>query len=244
MYERELIRLAPTEKKIAAILVDCAKNKRTICYSALAKRVGVGVRQVGTYAGNVGIRCLQLGLPMISVLVVSKTTGKASDGYKKVFKALNYIVGKGLTLDEIISDVYKQKDWNALLDTQKYDKLYPEEFGNYLGEESGRTIVTVNRYERDPVLRKKCIETYGTKCAICGFDASAIYGKQFDGKIHIHHIDPLHSKKKKIVKENDLIPVCPNCHMILHSKVKTKEKDRDYYYPNEVRKMLNLPPLI
>lgn len=26
MYERELIRLAPTEKKIAAILVDCAKT--------------------------------------------------------------------------------------------------------------------------------------------------------------------------------------------------------------------------
>ena len=39
--------------------------------------------------------------------------------------------------------------------------------------------------------------------------------------LHVHHIIPLSEidKKYKVYPVKDLIPVCPNCHFILHSKV-------------------------
>lgn len=77
-----------------------------------------------------------------------------------------------------------------------------------------------NKYERNQQARQKCIKHYGTKCKICGFDFAEVYGNQFEGKIHVHHRVPLHEIKKEYVVDpiKDLIPVCPNCHMILHSK--------------------------
>jgi 5-methylcytosine-specific restriction protein A len=42
-------------------------------------------------------------------------------------------------------------------------------------------------------------------------------GKQF---IHVHHIDPVASKtgEYEIDPQKDLIPVCPNCHAMIHKK--------------------------
>lgn len=44
------------------------------------------------------------------------------------------------------------------------------------------------------------------------------------GFIHVHHIVPLHTIKSDYVVNcaTDLIPVCPNCHAILHKSVKGK----------------------
>ena len=69
------------------------------------------------------------------------------------------------------------------------------------------------------------MKIHGYKCAICGFDAKEVYGNEFEGKIHVHHITPIHEVgiEYKVNPLTDLIPVCPNCHMILHTKVKGKE---------------------
>jgi 5-methylcytosine-specific restriction protein A len=49
-------------------------------------------------------------------------------------------------------------------------------------------------------------------------------GKDF---IHVHHIIPIHKigKEYKINYIKDLIPVCPNCHAMLHRKLDGKEVD-------------------
>ena len=41
------------------------------------------------------------------------------------------------------------------------------------------------------------------------------FGKGF---IHVHHLRPLHTIRKNYVVnyKNDLIPVCPNCHAMIH----------------------------
>lgn len=53
------------------------------------------------------------------------------------------------------------------------------------------------------------------------------YGELGKGFIHIHHIVPISTKKGEIHKinpENSLIPVCPNCHAMLHKgKVSIKK---------------------
>ena len=77
----------------------------------------------------------------------------------------------------------------------------------------------VNRYERNPIARKKCIEKHGCICQVCGMDFSKVYGELGNGFIHVHHIVPISALKgeaHKIEPENGLVPVCPNCHAMLH----------------------------
>ena len=47
-----------------------------------------------------------------------------------------------------------------------------------------------------------------------------VYGKIGEGFIHVHHLLELSVIKKeyKVDPINDLRPVCPNCHAMLHRK--------------------------
>ncbi|AYK68169.1 DUF3427 domain-containing protein [Bacillus subtilis subsp. subtilis] len=80
--------------------------------------------------------------------------------------------------------------------------------------------VSFNVYERNPTARKKCLEHYGFSCVICGFDFEKVFGELGKGFIHVHHIIELNQigKEYEIDPINDLRPVCPNCHAMLHKK--------------------------
>jgi 5-methylcytosine-specific restriction protein A len=70
-----------------------------------------------------------------------------------------------------------------------------------------------------------CIEHNRPVCSICGFDFEEKYGPRGKGFIHVHHVIPIHQigKEYKIDYRKDLIPVCPNCHAMLHRKFNGKE---------------------
>lgn len=72
--------------------------------------------------------------------------------------------------------------------------------------------------------------------------APPIYG--VSGIIHVHHLKPLHESIGIGIVDpsRDLVPVCPNCHAVIHSKRNDFGKP-DVCTPNEVRAMLGLPPL-
>ena len=74
--------------------------------------------------------------------------------------------------------------------------------------------VWVNRYERDKEERDKCIAEKGLNCYVCGMNFEKAYGDIGHNFIHVHHIEFL-SNNGKDISEN-LIPVCPNCHAMLH----------------------------
>jgi 5-methylcytosine-specific restriction protein A len=80
--------------------------------------------------------------------------------------------------------------------------------------------ITVNRYERDPVARQKCIEHYGPVCVVCGFDFEKRYGAIGAGFIHVHHLVDIASigGRYQVDPVRDLRPVCPNCHAMLHQE--------------------------
>lgn len=85
--------------------------------------------------------------------------------------------------------------------------------------------VSVNKYERSSVARERCIKAFGGyDCQICGFNFKEHYGNLGDSFIHVHHIVPLHKigAEYKINYEKDLIPVCPNCHAMLHREIEGK----------------------
>lgn len=81
--------------------------------------------------------------------------------------------------------------------------------------------VSVNRYERDPEARAKAIQHHGLQCQVCGFNFQTVYGALGEGFIHVHHTVPLAQVGGAYVVDpiNDLRPVCPNCHAMLHKRV-------------------------
>ncbi|MEG4208991.1 helix-turn-helix domain-containing protein [Microcoleus sp. S13_B4] len=87
-------------------------------------------------------------------------------------------------------------------------------------KEGSSRQVRLNRYERNPQARKKCIEFYGTDCWICGFDFEKVFGEKGKGLIHVHHLIPLSkmNKEYEVNPREDLRPVCPNCHAMIHRK--------------------------
>jgi len=117
-------------------------------------------------------------------------------------------------LQNYIESVFKEELNHSLLP----EELVPAQAETFI--EGAKKQITINAYERNPIARSKCIQIHGTKCVICGFDFGAFYGAEFKGKIHVHHIKPLHliDETYEVDPEHDLVPVCPNCHMVLHSK--------------------------
>ena len=101
--------------------------------------------------------------------------------------------------------------------------------------EGERKLIQSYTYERDSKARKICIEHYGSTCQICGIDMAKMYGDEFKGKIHVHHKVPLNQigESYQVDPIKDLIPVCPNCHMILHCK-----KD-GFYTIEEIKRKIN-----
>ncbi len=86
--------------------------------------------------------------------------------------------------------------------------------------EGAATQVTVNRYERDRKARQAALAWHGCLCKVCGIDMMKVYGEIAKGFIHIHHLIPLSDIKENysLDPKKDLIPVCPNCHAMLHRK--------------------------
>lgn len=84
--------------------------------------------------------------------------------------------------------------------------------------EGASKVISINVYERNPKASAKCIEYYGCECAVCSFNFEAVYGEIGKNYIHVHHIIPLSEigTSYKVDPIKDLIPVCPNCHAMIH----------------------------
>lgn len=117
---------------------------------------------------------------------------------------------------------YIEKNFNDSNQSDTFPEMIDKDVSVFEGL---KKEITVNKYERSSYARAKCIEYNGTKCKICGMNFEEKYGKIGVGFIHVHHIKPIHEigKEYKIDYKNDLIPVCPNCHAMLHRKINGKE---------------------
>ena len=100
--------------------------------------------------------------------------------------------------------------------------------------EGARKQVTIDIRERNPEARRKCLERWGSRCSVCDVDFGEEYGSDFKGKIHVHHLIPLSSYDSEYELDyiEHLRPVCPNCHMIIHST------GDEPYGIEEVKKMM------
>lgn len=92
------------------------------------------------------------------------------------------------------------------------------------------------RYERDPINRKRALEIHGFSCQACGFNFGEVYGERGKDFIEIHHVKPLNTFEKaiNIDPRRDLVPVCANCHRMIH-----RRKD-DVLTIEQLRNLVNI----
>ncbi len=103
--------------------------------------------------------------------------------------------------------------------------------------EGSTSLVTRSSRQRNKNARQKCIELMGAVCTVCGFDFEQHYGSIGKGFIHVHHKTPISKREGnyRIDISSDLVPVCPNCHAMLH-----KEIDGKYLSVEELAKTVKL----
>ncbi|ESN15811.1 hypothetical protein L370_01872 [Enterobacter sp. MGH 24] len=96
---------------------------------------------------------------------------------------------------------------------------YPDDVSETFYEGAVKRI-KVNKYERSKTARDKCIDHYGCQCSVCNMDFEKTYGETGKDYIHVHHITPLSEigERYKLDPVNDLRPVCPNCHAMIHRR--------------------------
>jgi len=128
---------------------------------------------------------------------------------------------------------YLKKYFTDTYQVEYFPDLIDENFEQYEGL---KKTITVNKYERSSVAREKCIEYNGLNCFVCAMNFYDVYGEIGKGFIHVHHVIPLNQIKKeyKVNYKEDLAPVCPNCHAMLHRKIDGKELSIQ-----ELKKILN-----
>jgi len=139
----------------------------------------------------------------------------------------NFPIENNKTTIRLIVSLTTEKETIGVQGLLTTDEVTTPEFGK-------KVSMIVNKWERDPSKRRECLEHYGYDCQICGFSFEKIYGEIGKEFIHVHHIEPLYEvggENKNLDPVKDLLPVCPNCHEMIHrSKVSLK--------PEELKKIL------
>lgn len=97
----------------------------------------------------------------------------------------------------------------------------PESDADLTGLPEGAvTRVEVNRYERNHLNRATCLQVHGHSCKVCGMSFDSVYGEIGQGFIHVHHTTSVSElgDNYRLNPVTDLVPVCPNCHAMLHKR--------------------------
>lgn len=174
-------------------------------------------------------------LPMRSDLAVPLETAEGLPFVtKQRLTRLGPVNGRKLqAMRELTEDSAKALD-ELLQSSREIDFSLPEEVeDNEVHYEGAVHRISVNAYERSSEARRKCIAHYGVHCCVCRFDFSEVYGRFGQGLIHVHHLRQLSEigAEYKVDPIQDLRPVCPNCHAIIHRR-------KPHYSLEEVQAML------
>ena len=114
---------------------------------------------------------------------------------------------------------------------ENFDVIFDDLTHSYT--EGAAHTISITTYERNEQARNACLTHFGYACQICGLNFEEKYGPIGKDFIHVHHINFISSMQgqtHEINPETDLIPVCPNCHAMLHRKI-----DGIYLSPKQLK---------
>jgi 5-methylcytosine-specific restriction protein A len=99
--------------------------------------------------------------------------------------------------------------------------------------EGDLTQTLINKRERNPRNRLLCLSIHGDSCGVCKSNPKIDFGTILGEILEVHHIEPLSEIEAAKVYDpkKDLIPLCPNCHRMIH-------KRKPAYTPDELRELI------
>ncbi|ONI41703.1 hypothetical protein AN640_07780 [Candidatus Epulonipiscium fishelsonii] len=127
---------------------------------------------------------------------------------------------------EKIDIVVIKQDNNTVTEKEKMDTSYTKEkIDNIIEKANSISSFKEEKVEIEKIkiwedLKTVCLDYYGAICEVCGIDYGYTYGNQFERYIDIHNLKSTHKEDDNldINPEEDLVPVCHNCHFIMHTK--------------------------
>ena len=147
-------------------------------------------------------------------------------GFKITPQGLAYLHSHKEAIDYLLTEDFQYEDIkNALssLDVPVKSKVIPI---CEIVEEGKQGLRNVKYYERSRKLRSIAVEHFThngiIECDCCGFDFKDYYGVKYESCIEIHHIRPIfqydEDATQKTIEQalKNLMPVCPNCHRVIH----------------------------
>jgi len=165
--------------------------------------------------------------PIQKILIKTKIIDTDEINKKFCIELINFLDNNYFSFDNLLRNglngrIYSNMHINEKLLQYilKYD-LSDDEINDKIDLTEGtKKEIIVNAYERNSMARKRCIAEYGYNCFICGFNFLEKYGEIGRDFIHVHHIKSLSEIKEKYIVDpiNDLRPLCPNCHSMIHRK--------------------------
>ena len=144
--------------------------------------------------------------------------------------SINYLFGNVFDYNDIshhMADIYDKRD----------QIIFPCDEVIIEGESKYVTAKTKSRSQR---LRNAAVDYFSHDgiicCDCCGFESRSFYGDMYGliTCIEIHHILPIFQYEGEKIEQTlnnalmNLLPVCPNCHRIIHKNHITKEMLPDF----------------
>ena len=97
----------------------------------------------------------------------------------------------------IVKKAFDEVPVKVIWQLRKTHYGFIEDEGNALLEESDelyegtKKVIVVNKYERNPLARRMCIDHHGYSCKVCDFNFYDTYGEVGKDFIEVHHIMPI-----------------------------------------------------
>ena len=151
--------------------------------------------------------------------------GSHSDLAKRKSDVRDYYFDDPKNFDEILRNPQEVYELRRLRFEEKdsiQKTLIESEVEKAQYKEGRRFEILTNRYQRNASVRRDCIQRFGAVCRVCGFDFEEYFGalafsRKNEKFIHVHHLEQLaNTETEHEVRPEDLLPVCPNCHAMLH----------------------------
>jgi len=201
------------------IYIYCAKPYMKIMYKCQVIKINIeksGVGDTTRYWQDIEAYNDNNDGPYMKVKLLEYTNSEALKLYKLRNNGINgNPQGRIIVKDKRLSDYIRHCFLtSSVIITDNEVELH----------EGGIKTGFINRYERSKLARTKCLEHHGISCKVCLISFEKFYGEIGKNYIHVHHIEPISTKREAYIIDykKDLIPVCPNCHAMLHKKLNNK----------------------
>ncbi|HLD15301.1 MAG TPA: HNH endonuclease [Candidatus Nanoarchaeia archaeon] len=145
-------------------------------------------------------------------------------------KGIEYLEDNEILIDYVKESGFEESKVRKAINKDYTDIILEDTISEGLQTERKAKHRQRSRKLREMKLRELKQSLIGVSCEACGFDFSIKYNGHGKDYIEIHHLEPVHlmdiegTKQKLKEALNKVIPLCSNCHRMMHrnrSKVLT-----------------------